>query len=357
MELPGTGARLLTIGQTTVDHVVPGTPGAWRPQLGGNALYAAAGARLWAANAALTVLPVTRLGQGCLDPFPALWRARLDVRGVRRVVAEHLVCWILYERDGRRRSLARNPAFLPLPLTSAAGLRAYGRMYRRSLLALSPAARDIPRDALPCAAAHLAPQLLLRHRATLRWLRRRAPNSVLSLDPSPTYLGGEAGRRALLELLPLVDVFLPSREEATLALGEHLPTEATPDGWLPALRAWAALGPRVVGVKLGAEGSLLFDRRSGRLHRIAAPPAAVADTTGAGDAYAGAFLAGYLATRGDVGQAGQMAAVAAAMVIETRGADAALALEPAVAARRLAAPGAPEVTDRARTAVPGQRGA
>ena len=38
---------LLVLGQVTVDHAVPATPGPWRESLGGNALYAAAGARLF----------------------------------------------------------------------------------------------------------------------------------------------------------------------------------------------------------------------------------------------------------------------------------------------------------------------
>ena len=53
---------LLVLGQVTVDHAVPATPGPWRESLGGNALYAAAGARLWCDPGRIGV--VTRLGRG-----------------------------------------------------------------------------------------------------------------------------------------------------------------------------------------------------------------------------------------------------------------------------------------------------
>ena len=47
-----------------------------------------------------------------------------------------------------------------------------------------------------------------------------------------------------------------------------------------------------VVVKLGSKGSLV--RRNGVTARIPVFPASVADTTGAGDSYAGAFLYGWL---------------------------------------------------------------
>jgi ribokinase len=62
----------------------------------------------------------------------------------------------------------------------------------------------------------------------------------------------------------------------------------------------------------------------------------VADLTGAGDAFCGAYAAARAAGLDPVA-AGRRGAVAAAMVIECAGAPAALALSPAEARRRLEA--------------------
>lgn len=61
-------------------------------------------------------------------------------------------------------------------------------------------------------------------------------------------------------------------------------------GWIERLARWArAPGAAQVVVTLGAEGARLFSRREA--HSVQAQPCRVVDTTGCGDALAGAFLA------------------------------------------------------------------
>ena len=99
---------LILLGQVTVDHVVPARPGPWREQLGGNALYAAAGARLWLPPARIGV--VTRAGAGCpSDPATVLRRAGVGHVAVGATGCEQLVEWILYEEDGARRIASPEP--------------------------------------------------------------------------------------------------------------------------------------------------------------------------------------------------------------------------------------------------------
>ena len=72
-------------------------------------------------------------------------------------------------------------------------------------------------------------------------------------------------------------------------------------------------------IKLGEEGSLVFDAANNRLAHIPVYPAHVRDTTGAGDAYCGGFLAGYMLT-GDPLKAAQYGTVSASYIVEAVGA-------------------------------------
>jgi len=116
----------------------------------------------------------------------------------------------------------------------------------------------------------------------------------------------------------LVDVVSLNRTEALSLFA----TSSVDD----AVREAATLAP-VVLLRLGAEGSLVLQGRR-RLH-VPAAPAAVADPTGGGNSYSGAFIAAYQQS-GDPEQAARLAAAAAVVI---------------------AAPGAPLVDDAVRDAV------
>lgn len=316
---------LLVLGQIAVDHAVPATPGPWRESLGGNALYAAAGARLWCDPGRIGV--VTRLGRGLAQDVTALLgRAGLSVGGLAHIEAEPLVEWHLYERDGSRRSLPRNLA-LRDPTADGETLR---RRYLAHLEGLSPTAADIPPAWLPTRAVHLAPQVTARHGSTLPWLEGRA--DWVAVDPSPHY-ARQLDEPKLAALLQGACAFLPSRAEV-----EHL----APDGdWVALIGRLRAAGFEEVVLKLGGEGCLVAGPDAAPPRRIPAAPASVVDLTGAGDAFGGAYAAARLAGL-DALAAGRRGAIAAAMVVECTGAAAALALSPTEAERRLEAwiPGA-----------------
>ncbi|OIJ69039.1 carbohydrate kinase family protein [Streptomyces mangrovisoli] len=112
----------------------------------------------------------------------------------------------------------------------------------------------------------------------------RARGVPVSLDPASTGFLKEFGVGRFLEFADGVDVLLPSRDEACLLTGVS-------DG----TRAAAELSHRVplVVAKQGAEGALVA--RAGEVcARIPAAPADPRDTTGAGDAFTGGFLAALL---------------------------------------------------------------
>ena len=308
---------LILLGQVTVDHVVPARPGVWREQLGGNVLYAAAGARLWIAPERIGV--VTRVGEGC--PFEP--RAHLARVGIAHVVVaptgrDQLVEWFLYEEDGSRRSLPRNPAL------RAAGGEGAGATadYLAHLEAQSPSAADVPSEWLPVGALHLAPQVLARHEESLRALA--SGTDFVSVDPSPHYSTGRSVE-ALARALAPATALLPSELEVAHLVGEN--------GWAGLGQRLAAAGFPEVVVKRGAAGSILCERGS-RPMEVPARRVEVRDPTGAGDAFCGAYAAGRLEGLSPA-EAAQRATVAASMVIECEGADAALALSPDAARRRL----------------------
>jgi sugar/nucleoside kinase (ribokinase family) len=309
---------IVVVGQLTVDHVVPAEPGPWRAQIGGNALYAAAGARLWVDPARIGI--VARIGSF----FPPEIAGILDRAGIRNaalvpVAEEHIVEWFLYEPDGSRRSVPRNVE-LRDPLADTAALRA---RYLARLAALSATLDDIPAEWIDGAAVHLAPQVAERHRATVGGLAGRV--RFLAVDPSPHYTR-QLDLAGLAEMLRGATALLPSRAEI-----EHLAHGDWPD----LAASLAGAGFAEVAIKLGADGVILAEASAAPAARLAAAPATPVDPTGAGDAFCGAYAA-CRALGLKPREAARRGIVAAAMVVETRGADAALALDPAAAAARLA---------------------
>ncbi|KOV62784.1 sugar kinase [Streptomyces sp. NRRL WC-3618] len=116
----------------------------------------------------------------------------------------------------------------------------------------------------------------------------RARGVPVSLDPASAGFLVELGVDRFLDLASGVDVLLPSRDEACLLTGLPDPADAA-----------AKLSRHVplVVAKQGAEGALVA--RSGTLcARVPAAPATPRDTTGAGDAFTGAFLAALLTGAG-----------------------------------------------------------
>lgn len=110
----------------------------------------------------------------------------------------------------------------------------------------------------------------------------RAAGVPISLDVADPFVARTITNdiRHLLE--KYVDVCFLNKEEAEVV------TERPPHLAVEHLAGWC----RTAVVKLGGEGSLV--RQDGMTHRIPVFPVRVADTTGAGDAYAGGFLYGWL---------------------------------------------------------------
>jgi len=94
----------------------------------------------------------------------------------------------------------------------------------------------------------------------------------------------------LRKMLTRVDVLTINDEEARLLSGEH--------NLVKAAKAIRTMGPKILILKKGEHGALLFGAEGEVFFAPALPMADVVDPTGAGDTFAGGFV-GYLDSVGD----------------------------------------------------------
>lgn len=136
--------------------------------------------------------------------------------------------------------------------------------------------------------------------------RRGLPVSV---DPGSIAFLDEVGPAAFLGWIEGAELLLPNLDEGRLLTGEH-EAHRVLDGLLD--------HAPVVALTLGPDGVLLGSRDRDHRH-LPARDVEVADTTGAGDAFAGAFLAAWLAGA-DLMDAGTRGVAAAARAVTVAGA-------------------------------------
>ncbi|SEI45941.1 carbohydrate kinase family protein [Frateuria terrea] len=143
-------------------------------------------------------------------------------------------------------------------------------------------ADDIP-DALLARAGHLhvsSYYLQDALRPGLRSLLERARALGLGISLDPGFDPQEAWGETLVEMLPLVDVFLPNALEACAISGAPSPEAA--------LEVFANGRTRTV-VKRGGEGCITLDD-DGRMLAVPAFAVGALDSTGAGDSFDAGFL-------------------------------------------------------------------
>lgn len=129
--------------------------------------------------------------------------------------------------------------------------------------------------------------------------------------------GEGGGMEPLDRILPHLDVYCPSHDEATHQTGETDPRKI-----LDIYRGCGA--PGLLGVKLGSKGAMLSPSKGQYIELpCATPPGAVVDTTGAGDSFFAGLLTGLLMGF-DPARAGRLAAATGACCVTGYGATAGL---------------------------------
>lgn len=272
-------ARYLTVGHLLVEDVVLRDGRRVLERLGGDAVYAAIGARAFADD----VQMVVRRGRG----FPETLAGDLAAAGLAEglIPSEHdtIRFWIeMGIEDGAR-------------YTFQSG----------NYVDATPSPDEIPeRLALGLDALHIAPVPFDQMIPLLEWARSRA--RVVTVDPHYEHM-----QRDWTPVLAEVDAFLPSRAEAEAMLG----------GWPGPEEAVRELGASTGAIKLGADGSVGI--QEGRVVHMPAATAEAVDPTGCGDAFCGGFLVG-LAETGELRIALERGTAAAGIVARDHGAAHAL---------------------------------
>jgi sugar/nucleoside kinase (ribokinase family) len=276
-------SSLVCIGNLTIDEAV--SPAGERVEsVGGDALFAALAARVSGGNPTI----LAPLGN---DAMPALLAAirsagtdptalpRRDLPTVRNVVRYDEAggrVWDLVLGDAHFEELSVHPADVSDAVLAAPGLLLCG-MALHAQLELSA------------------------------WLRARTPATVY-FDPQEDYIAGHEA--ALLDAVRACDVFLPSKIEA-IALAGTAELNA-------AAATFLGLGPQVVVIKLAAAGCLVATSERPEPTVVSADVVEPVDSTGAGDAFCGAFAAEHLRS-GDPYAAAAAGAAAARIAVGAPG--------------------------------------
>lgn len=256
----------------------------------------AANLAVWACR---TGFPTTFIGKIGRDRFGEFARADLKAEGIRAKVIltdEHPtgVILALIDRRGQRAMLTGQGAdwdLLPEDLPTAELRRA-----RHLHLTAWSLFRDPPR-----AAALHAAQLA------------KASGATLSLDPGSFQMIQQMGRGNFLDIVDNVpfDVLFPNDDEARAMSGHRDKDRAMT--WLRDRYPKA-----LVVLKMDEDGVLIEGPTQARVH-VPATDDRLIDATGAGDAFGGAFLSGWL-THGDAVRAARLAVQVGGWVVSHLGA-------------------------------------
>lgn len=139
----------------------------------------------------------------------------------------------------------------------------------------------------------------------------KAHNTLVSFDTNLrlNLWDLDTARAAIEKLLPLIDIVFPSDDEAAQLCGS--------DNEQDAINYFKQFDPKIIVMTKGAEGAVVHTTDT--VFNVAAKPAKAVDSTGAGDSFAGSFLAHYLETK-DIEHAANCAATTAAIAVSGYGA-------------------------------------
>lgn len=310
--------RLFTAGGVILDTVVAPDGTLGPRSMGGNAVYSAAGARLWLDGVGI----VGRLpGNYPRDLVAQLAATGIDTQGLHaeaECVTEGE--WFFYRTDGSRADHLHAPLDEPLPYPPGTRLDAPACRRLEDQLRARPATgrdfasfrrshpvrvEDVPPAYWQARAVHLGANRPDQQVAMAQELARAG--LAVSVDP-----GSNAAIYPAAELASLfraARAFLPSERELE-ALAPGL-------GLASGLQQLRMNGAPTMVVKLGTRGAGWLGPE-GELDLLPALRVAALDPTGAGDAFCGGFLAGLVLFE-DVRAAICLGTVSASFAVEAFG--------------------------------------
>ncbi len=274
--------KYYVFGNFTLDDTVTNNDQVIRRAPGGNGLYGSVGAHLWTENISV----VTRIGYDYPENYLNILReAGFDLKGILRLPDLNIHLWILYEENGERQMIYQK----------GSGKCNY----------LDPTPDQVAVEegsfSYVCSMIFASQQKLLQN---LRHKCRIACDAVSFIE------GVDIDDYRKLENFSTIELYLPSIEEILSIWGQEPSLEL--------MREIANSGPKVIAVKMGRKGSLVFDFVKNRILHVPINNVNTIDPTGAGDAYCAGFMVGYNQT-GDTIEASLMGTVSASFVVEDYG--------------------------------------
>ncbi|WP_175060054.1 carbohydrate kinase family protein [Thermococcus sp. 2319x1] len=243
---------LVVLGHVAIDHIIfPDKREMILP--GGAAAAVATSAALSGAKVGL----VTKVGKD----FPMEWLKNLeriiDIRGVHVLEGKTMHIYMIYHEDGS----------VDAPVEMG--------------VAEKMGETEIPDDYLNAKIFHISP---IPPEEQLKAIKRLKGKRV-TLDFNPTYMEEYKTKRELMkEIVSKAEVVFPNEREAKTITGEKDIKKAAEK-----LHEW---GAKIVVVTMGEKGVLLYNGKDFKKFN-ALPVEEIVDPTGAGDAFAGGFLAYY----------------------------------------------------------------
>ena len=244
---------LVVLGHVSVDHIIfPRKEEILLP--GGAAAAVATSAALAGARVGL----VTKVG----EDFPEEWMEKLasllDVRGVQILPGKTIHIYMIYHEDGS----------VDAPVDMG--------------VAEKMGETPIPEEYMGAEVFHIAP---IPPEEQLKAVKRLEGKRI-SLDFNPTYMDDYRGKRDLMrKILSRAEVVFPNEREALVITRAESVEEAA-----EVLHDW---GAKIVVITRGERGVLVYDGQFREFPALPIRPEEIVDPTGAGDAFAGGFLAGY----------------------------------------------------------------
>lgn len=295
--LPTIPSALHIAGGFSLDAVIHADGRIETNRIGGNALWATAGA------VAIGGAPHAHAVLGRAFPHSALERLAelgVDCNGIhRRSERTGVRVTYAYAADGSRLQPAPHQLVAELPQTERQAFIDTTRMPEEILGSL-PAAEDLPID-LSGTSWHLGLLPVARFTELIDGIRRAGADYLQADCPARSELA-QRGTEVLGAMLTNLDVFLPSTSDTNEFLPDVPPLEL--------ISTFHAMGAEIVVLKMGEHGAIVAERGSACWHVPIFPEPAAIDPTGAGDVFAGAF-ATQLARAGDLVRAAASAAALA----------------------------------------------
>lgn len=286
--------QIVTTGGLRVDYLITRDGYAKNGIMGGNALFSAVGASIWSDSVGLW----SRIG----DNFPRQWlthmrESGIDTKGIVSVAGnqEHRTFYA-YTPDGRRQDTNPETHYARINEPLPDGLDGYvdstpaqGQLDETDPLSVQ--AQDWPEQYRNVKAVHLAPMPIRCHLDLPDFLRLRGV-SFISLDPGERYMV-PALIDSIRDIASKIDCFLPSIQEIRSLLGGQITVEQA----ALLFHDWGA--PSVI-IKGGSQGVFSSDIKRAQIVRYepfhSTGHDSVIDVTGAGDAFCGGFLSGWMET-------------------------------------------------------------